>query len=96
MLGIGNVCVDKENTHAGVGSILMACINSCIKELNTCGILLCKERLIKFYESSNWIKACPGRVFVSDQLFTNNVMIYDPIGTVISSRIDLIEIQRNF
>lgn len=78
MLGIGNVCVDKENAHAGVDSILMACINAFVKQSDTCGIPLCKETLIPFYGFSNWVLAEPDTVTIKQQPYTYYVMAYDP------------------
>lgn len=96
MLGIGNVCVDKGNAHAGVGSILMACINAFIKKTDSAGILLCKEKLNGFYEASNWEKIVPEEVVVSTQPFHHNVMIYDPGKTINVTGAETMDIQRNF
>lgn len=96
MLGIGNVCVDKENAHAGVGSILMACVNAIIRKADSAGILLCKEKLNRFYEASNWEKIVPKKVLVSGQTFRHDVMIFDPRSIINVSGIEIMEIQRNF
>ncbi len=78
MLGIGNVCVDKANTHKGIGSILMACMNCYLREFNIPGILLCKEALVNFYRASNWVRITPKKTVIQDMQFEHCVMIYDP------------------
>ncbi|MEH2947402.1 GNAT family N-acetyltransferase [Sporofaciens sp. JLR.KK001] len=96
MLGIGNVCVDKDNAHAGVGSILMACINAFIKKADSIGILLCKEPLINFYEHSGWQIIRSQSSFVNGQLFSHTIMNFDPNHKYIKEDASLIEVSRNF
>lgn len=95
MLGIGNVCVDKRHAHLGIGSILVACINSYIKRVGTVGLLLCKENLIRFYETSNWTRIFPAAVRISNHLYCHEVMIFDPDKTIGQVGVCL-EIPRNF
>lgn len=76
MLGVGNVCVEKE--HSGMGAIMMASANAFVKEMNSCGILLCRNKLVQFYEKSNWKKYDVMEVVVMNHTVTHNVMVYDP------------------
>ena len=76
-LGIGNVCVSKTEAHRGIGSIMMACINSYIASLNIFGVLLCKKELVPFYTNSNWQILETENVFIKEERFENIVMIYD-------------------
>lgn len=96
MLGIGNVCVDKKNAHAGVGSILMACINAFVKQSDTCGILLCKGKWIPFYVTSNWRLINPERIIVADNRFEHSIMLFDPHKKIASDDKSSFHISRNF
>lgn len=97
MIGIGNVCVDKENAHVGVGSILMAYVNAFIKQSSSCGILLCNEKLIPFYESSNWKIICPKKLTIIGQSFDHVVMLFDPFRMVdVDDNNQMINLSRNF
>ena len=97
MMGIGNVCVEEKHTHSGVGIILMACINAFIRQSSSCGILLCKEKLIPFYESSNWQVLSPQQVIISDQPYEHMVMIYDPMRmAAVGESKHMIRLSRNF
>ncbi|WP_035785632.1 GNAT family N-acetyltransferase [Butyrivibrio sp. XPD2002] len=96
MLGIGNVCVRKEFTHLGAGTVLMSFMNSLIKEFERPGILLCKEELVSFYKQTSWIEVFSSETFVVDQLFKHKVMLYDPNNMVILKRPMVIELSRNF
>ena len=95
MLGIGNVCVDKNETHTGVGGILITCINSFIKKSNTPGILLCREKLIPFYKAYNWSEVRPETVIINDSLFDHIIMVFDPEKQV-SSFSGTISLDRSF
>lgn len=97
MLGIGNVCVDKGSAHVGVGSILMAYVNSFIRKFSSCGILLCKEELIPFYERSNWKIICPKKLTIIGQPFNHVVMLFDPFRMVnMDDNNQIINLSRNF
>lgn len=75
MIGIGNVCVSKENKHTGMGLILMAQANALIRELKLEGILLCKRELSAFYELSGWEKMNIQEVIINNIPFYDYVMI---------------------
>ncbi len=96
MLGIGNVCVNLEYTHTGVGSILMACANAFIKKSNTPGILLCKEKLIPFYKASNWIEITPENIVIQEHPYLHKVMVFDPIKMLNFKEILQINLSRSF
>lgn len=96
MMGIGNVCVDEKHTHEGIGGILMACINSFIRQSSSCGILLCKEKLIPFYESSNWQVLSPQQVTISGQPYGHIIMLYDPLRMAAGESKHMISLSRNF
>ena len=96
MLGIGNVCVDKRFTKLGYGSVLMSCVNMFIKSMNSCGILLCKEKLLDFYSSSNWKRVYSKDILVEGESFNDYTMIYDPYNIIYSTSINSLVINRNF
>lgn len=97
MMGIGNVCVDEKHAHAGAGSILMACMNAFIRQSSSCGILLCKERLIPFYESSNWQVLSSPQVTISGRPYGHMVMLYDPLRMLaLGESKHMISLPRNF
>lgn len=68
MLGIGNVCVDKSYQGQNYGHLLMDICRFYLLRLRKTGLLLCKEKLIPFYSSSNWIKF-NNEVFIGDTAF---------------------------
>lgn len=78
MLGIGNVCVSKDAEHAGIGAILMAAANAFLKETGLCGLLLCHENTLKFYEYCGWKKMEIETSIVEGSPFEHIVMFYDP------------------
>lgn len=95
MLGIGNVCVDRDSIHTGLGSILMTSINATIRTMNTSGILLCKEKLINFYETLNW-NIVNADTSIQGQPCEHFVMVYDPLRLVDFRESPHINISRNF
>ena len=54
LLGIGNVCVDKNVLGNGLGKLLMQTANYYIKNTNEVAILLCKKHLLGFYQKAGW------------------------------------------
>lgn len=78
MFGIGNVCVSKERKHAGIGTILMATVNAFLKEKKSCGLLLCHENMLKFYESCGWIKMNATTVTIEKNSYEYCVMFKAP------------------
>lgn len=95
VLGIGNVCVDRENDHIGIGGILMATANAFIKKQNMCGILLCKDSIVQFYLKSNWESVNIKNVFIKGERCIHNIMVYDPLQSL-PHKIENMEIERNF
>lgn len=43
--------MSKEKGHTGIGSVLMAAVNAFLKETGLCGLILCHENTLKFYEA---------------------------------------------
>ena len=74
----------------------MACINSFIRQSSSCGILLCKEKLIPFYESSNWQVLSPQQVTISGQPYGHIIMLYDPLRMAAGESKHMISLSRNF
>lgn len=95
MFGIGNVCVDRNAEHSGIGMIIMSVANAFIKQNKTCGLLLCHDRTKEFYKKTGW-----KQVDVSDALIGNNkfdlcIMAYDPYS-IICDEINTLIIDRDF
>lgn len=78
MLGIGNVCVEQEKKGFGKGAVVMAAANAFVKEMNSCGILLCRETLVSFYSKSNWKTISPTEIRIKNKPFQECIMVYDP------------------
>ncbi|SCZ81192.1 GNAT family N-acetyltransferase [Pseudobutyrivibrio xylanivorans] len=78
MYGIGNVCVSKEQEHTGIGSILMSSANAFIKRSGLCGLLLCHENTLKFYECCGWSKIDVEQSFIKSNVYEHFIMFYDP------------------
>lgn len=95
MLGIGNVCVNQENEHMGMGGILMAAANAFIKKQQLCGILLCRNSLVKFYSKSNWEILNAQNMSISVEKYVHNVMVYDSFQHL-PRKVESVEIGRSF
>lgn len=96
MLGIGNVCVDNENVKTGMGSVIIGIANHFIKANKMCGILLCKDNLVKFYNKNQWVLIEPKKKKVNNNEFFHNIMVYDPYGLYFSRSMSDIYIDRDF
>ena len=97
MMGVGNVCVDHDHASMGLGSLLMSYINVFIRQSATCGILLCKDKLIPFYRSVNWKVLNPKIATISGKLYEHKTMLFDPHGIArLGEDPDLINLSRNF
>lgn len=96
MLGIGNVCVDKKSAQIGLGGILMASVNSFIRETHSSGVLLCKKQLIHFYESTNWNVINAQKVIIQERPFEGCVMVYDPLKCATWDNIGMFSLSRIF
>ena len=89
VLGVGNVCVDKNYSGKGIGKLIM---DICNYYLSSCGkrsILLCKQDLVKFYEKSGWNKY-EGELYINDTKCNVELMLSD---NVISPQVT---VTRNF
>lgn len=96
MLGIGNVCVDKEYTKAGMGSVLMGVTNCFLKKRKICGVLLCKDNVIGFYKKNQWDLLVCEKVKVNDTEFCDYIMAYDPFKLYFTKFMGPIYIDRAF
>jgi hypothetical protein len=77
MLGIGNVCVDKQHLRKEYGFLLMKIVEYYLRRNKINGLLLCKEHLIPFYDAVHWIKY-EGKVFIRDKPFNGTTYTYNP------------------
>lgn len=78
VLGVGNVCVDKNYFGQGIGLLIMGICNYYLKSFDKRSILLCKSNLINFYEKSGW-KKYEGKVFINDKEYNGELMFTDLI-----------------
>lgn len=77
-IGIGNVCVAKDKRSMNYGRLLMQAVNTMLKKSNQIGILLCRDRLVGFYENSGWTKVCDGvQKNIAGSDFTHHVFLYN-------------------
>lgn len=76
VLGVGNVCVDKNYFGKGIGKLIMDICNYYLSSYGKKSILLCKPNLVKFYEKSGWIKY-EGEVFLNDMKYKGELMFTD-------------------
>ncbi|MBH0230755.1 GNAT family N-acetyltransferase [Halobacillus yeomjeoni] len=67
VIGIGNVCVNKDKARSGIGLLLMQICNYYISCNEQRAILLCKKTLVDFYKKANWEE------FTGDILLKNNI-----------------------
>lgn len=87
--GVGNVCVHKKYAGKGIGQLIMSACNCYIKKIGKPGVLLCSEKLRKFYELSGWLPF-KGNAKVIGQEYKKLIM-FTKIPNYNS-----IEIKRNF
>lgn len=73
VIGIGNVCVDKESLGRGIGLLLMQICNYYILNYRKRSVLLCQKKLSKFYQKSGWIEY-PGKVILNGSVFDGLAM----------------------
>lgn len=55
VVGIGNVCIAKNNQRSGYGNELMIHINRQLTQEHKSGILLCKDSIVEFYKKNFWV-----------------------------------------
>ena len=87
-IGIGNVCVDKDSHHLGVGRLLMMESERYIKNQHKCGILLCKDPLIPFYEKCGWKLIRYRNAFVAGNRYDHNIMTFGRNCTYMNIKMD--------
>ncbi len=95
MHGIGNVCVSKDRGHIGIGTILMLTANIFLKAEKSCGLILCHDKTIKFYERCGWKRLSFGTSFIEGNTYKHNIMLYDPCYAI-SEHIYSIAIDKSF
>lgn len=95
MLGIGNVCVSKGNMHLGLGAILMAVLNAYLSSAGLDGILLCKDKLINFYEKAGWMLLKADITVVHNSIVDHKVMI-KATNKNINLNPYILEVSKNF
>ncbi len=97
MLGIGNVCVEKNFEHSGWGKKLLLETNRFILDHHFKGILLCKENLIAFYKKCGWIKIENSNIMLINEKYHNYLMSF-PVETkdIIFHSHNNIFIEKNF
>ncbi len=66
VIGIGNVCIDKNYMKIKLGKLLMDVCYFYLNYFKKPGVLLCKEHLQDFYKNVGW-KQYFGNVFISGE-----------------------------
>ena len=92
-IGLGSVCVDKTIEHSGLGRKLVMQANHYIESQKQKGILLCKQKLVRFYEKCEWNALTPKRIYVAGCQYEHEVMMYN---NAILLEPEMILIQKNF
>lgn len=78
MIGIGNVCVDNNYQKNQYGFFLMKTAEYYLRKKKENGILLCKEKLIPFYDTIRWNRY-NGITKINETTFNGVVYVYDKI-----------------
>lgn len=73
ILGIGNVCVSKQNLSKGMGKLLMHNCKYHAKNLSLDLVLLCKLDLVSFYKKCGFFEFI-NKVYIDGKLFANCIM----------------------
>jgi hypothetical protein len=89
MWGVGNVCVSIKYLKREYGFLLMKLAEFYIRQRKTNGILLCKKKLVPFYDSVGWHKY-DGNTMIQNKPFNGFVYTKDKISAL------QIAIERNF
>jgi hypothetical protein len=76
--GIGNVCVSLKYLKQEYGFLVMKLAEFYIRQRKTNGILLCKEKLVPFYDSVGWHKY-EGSTMIQNKPFNGFVYTKDKI-----------------
>lgn len=89
IIGIGNVCVNKDLLGRGEGLLLMQICNYYISMHNKPALLLCKRKLSAFYEKSGWFEY-QGKLLLKGDIFEESAMFNKLYKE------ELIQIERKF
>lgn len=73
VIGVGNVCVNKDLSGNGIGLLLMQICNYYITNHERRSVILCNKTLANFYTKSGWIPY-PGKVVVKAINYSGLVM----------------------
>ncbi len=73
-IGVGCVCVDISLQHSGLGKALMETANQYINEREKMGILLCKNKLVGFYQKCNWHLLDYKKAYVAGAKYDHRIM----------------------
>lgn len=98
-LGVSCLCVDQQYLGKGCGLLLMDRIREFAKEELQCVCLLCKEKLVRFYEKCGYSSLHPQTVLVEQEYFPHELMICDRLvygDTALLTAANTIRIDRNF
>lgn len=74
IIGVGNVCVEKELAGKGIGKLLMSVGNYYINQDKSKSILLCKKSLREFYMKCGW-EEFVGETSIRGEIFRGSVML---------------------
>lgn len=89
-IGIGGVCIDKEHMHLGIGKQLVNKASDYISESGKQGVLLCKDKLVPFYEKCHWNKAEFQKAIIANKNYNDKIMLFSNSLTCTYIKIDRI------
>lgn len=90
--GISCLCVDKQYLGKGYGLVLMERALKFAKDNGKNICLLCKEKLVKFYEKCGYTVFAPESISVEQEDYEHIFMVYDASG---SRDFEALKIARN-
>lgn len=76
-LGIGNICISKEDQGKGLGNNLMKTINILLLKKDKVGLLFCKDLLVPFYQKNDWTLIDSEKLGDNLKSFKSNVLMYN-------------------
>jgi predicted GNAT family N-acyltransferase len=77
-LGIGNVCIDRNQQKKYYGFLLMKLAEYYLKVNDKIGLLLCKKELVPFYRKIGWTEYV-GEAYIENAIFNQYVFISEEI-----------------
>ena len=97
LIGVGNVCVSSSYLKRGLGKELIKYVNVYFENHDICGILLCKDSLVSFYQKCNWKSVANNKhILLCEEPYHHHVLLSREAEYSKFEQSSEIRIRRNF